>query len=384
MQLHRTGRLRRSRRTGMSTASSASRRGGRRVARNAAIAAVAGVGLAASSAAPAQAAPEWAVGTSEQSTVVNCTSAIIGEPYTQPGVLAYAGWLVDRNRLPRVGEVFYVSAIVGAVGAPCVEQSLLMTEVVLPRGVQLAISSDNPVRCVYEEAGRETAVSAAQGCPQAAQNGAYGHSLNRTGSLGPVWALPLGPLLRIEVPVRSSRPLRGSGAPLPSCDRRSQLGQPCPPEEAGDAVQFGLHVSDGNANPWLSPYIPLFVVEGDGGSPPDGSPGANAGTLSRSIIASVPTTIRIARLRRGVPIGVRVQHPRSRIKVSLVVRGRTVASASIARAPAGTRAVRVKATAAGARLLRRLRRPSVATLRVRVSPPSGAPATAAARIRVVP
>lgn len=228
-----------------------------KLARTAALATLVGFALAISSAAPAEAARQWTIGTSERSTVLNCTSVVLGEPYAEPGAMADAAWFVDKRKLPRVGDVFYVRTFFGAVGRPCVEQSAAV-EVVLPRGVRLAISRRNPVRCrsIDPQSGRVTRLTSRQGCPRRAGRGVYGRSLGRTGSRGPLWALPFGQAFTIEVPLRSSRPLRG--AP-PECDRRRQLGHPCPPREAGDGVQFGVKMSDGYESPWLSPYMPLIV-----------------------------------------------------------------------------------------------------------------------------
>ncbi len=104
-----------------------------RLLRTAALATLVGLALAISSAAPAEAARQWVIGTSERSTVLNCTSVVIGEPYAEPGLTADAAWFVDKRKLPRVGEVFYVRTFFGAVGRPCVEQTAAV-EVVLPRG----------------------------------------------------------------------------------------------------------------------------------------------------------------------------------------------------------------------------------------------------------
>ncbi len=237
--------------------------GSSKIAGTATLAAIVGLALLIASAAPAAAAPKWVLGTAEHSTVVNCTSIVTGEPYTETGARVVAEWEVDRSKLPRVGEVFYVRTLAGAVGMPCADQAASV-EVVLPRGVRLAVSRRNPIRCGYfDESGRFSAVAAGQGCPQGPGPGLYGRSLNRSGSGGPLWELPFGPLLAIELPLRSSRRLKGLAAPLPNCARRKQLGQPCPPGEAGDTVQFGVRVIDGNENPWLSPYIPL-IVQGKG------------------------------------------------------------------------------------------------------------------------
>ena len=220
---------------------------------------LAGLVLAILSAVPAQAAPQWVLGSIERSSVINCPSLIFGAPYTEPGALVNAEFLVEKRKLPKVGEVFYVRTRPAAVGRPCADQSVAV-EVVPPVGVTLAISPRKPVRCSYFDidSGQLTPVGPAQGCPQQAGRGIYGRSLNRAGPEGPTWALPYGQGLSIEVPVRSARTLKGLASQLPSCARR-EGDPPCRPEQAGDHLQFAVRVLDGNDSPWLSPYIGLFA-----------------------------------------------------------------------------------------------------------------------------
>ena len=221
--------------------------------------AIVALGLVLASAVPAEAAPGWVLGSVERSSVINCPSLISDNPYREVGAIAGAELLVGRRSLPRVGEVFYVRTRPGAVGRPCADQSVAV-EVVLPVGVKLAISPGKPVRCSYFDidSGKVTPVSPAQGCPQRAGPGIFGRSLNRTGAEGPAWTLPYGQGLSIEVPLRSSRQLKGIASQTPSCGRR-EGEPPCRPEQAGDHLQFAVHVLDGNGSPWLSPYIGLFA-----------------------------------------------------------------------------------------------------------------------------
>ncbi len=234
-------------------------RPGVKAARRATLGAIVGLALALVSAVPAQAAPGWVLGSIERSSVINCPSLASDAPYSEVGAIANAELLVRRRKLPRVGEVFYVRTRPGAVGRPCADQSVAV-EVVLPVGVKLAISPRKPVRCSYFhiDSGRVTPVSSAQGCPQRAGPGIYGRSLNRTGAEGPAWTLPYGQGLSIEVPLRSSRRLKGIASQTPSCGRR-EGEPPCRSDQAGDHLQFAVHVLDGNDSPWLSPYIGLIA-----------------------------------------------------------------------------------------------------------------------------
>jgi hypothetical protein len=207
----------------------------------------------------AEAKKKWVAGSVEESTVVNCPSLIDGFPLTENGAAANAEVFVDNHRLPRVGQTFYVKTEPAAIGRPCANQSVAV-EIVLPRGVKLAITRRTPIRCAYWDIDtrKVTKVTRSQGCPRKAKRGLYGLALNRSGSKGPTWDLPYGQALRIQVPVKSKRRLKGAaGGPI-GCGR-NEGDPPCSPSRAGDHLQFADHVFDGNASPWLSPYVPLFV-----------------------------------------------------------------------------------------------------------------------------
>jgi hypothetical protein len=204
----------------------------------------------------AEAKRKWVAGTIERSTVVNCPSLIDGFPYTEVGAVANAEAFLDSHRLPRVGRTFYVRTEPGAIGHPCASQAVAV-EIVLPRGVKLSITHRTPIRCAYWDIDtrKVSKVGRSGGCPRKAKHGVYGLALNRTGSKGPAWDLPYGQALRIEVPVRSKRRLKGGSV---SCGR-GEGDPPCGPSTARDNLQFADHVFDGNASPWLSPSVPLFV-----------------------------------------------------------------------------------------------------------------------------
>jgi hypothetical protein len=200
------------------------------------------VALAALATCPAAGAKKsWVAGSIERSTVVNCPSLINGFPYTETGAVANAEAFVDKNRLPRVGQTFYVHTEPGAIGHPCASQAVAV-EIVLPRGMKLAITKKTPIRCAYWDIDtrKVTKVRRSGGCPRKAKHGIYGLAL------------------RIEVPVRSKRRLKGAaGGPI-TCGRN--MGDPpCSSKSAGDNLQFADHVLDGDSSPWLSPYVPLFV-----------------------------------------------------------------------------------------------------------------------------
>ena len=207
----------------------------------------------------AQAKKQWVAGSVERSSVTNCPALIGGFPYQETGAAANAEAFVDSRRLPRVGQTFYVKTEPASIGHPCAEQAV-SPEIVLPRGLHLAITRRTPIRCAYWDIDtrKVTRVSRSGGCPSKAKHGVYGFAFNRTGSQGPAWDLPYGQALRIEVPVRSARRLKGAAGGSISC-ARSEGDPPCTPAKAGDYLQFADHVIDGEASPWLSPNVPLFV-----------------------------------------------------------------------------------------------------------------------------
>jgi hypothetical protein len=138
-----------------------------------------------------------------------------------------------------------------------VDEQAVSIEVVLPRGVKLASSRRHPIRCrsLDIESQRFTKIGRSQGCPRRAGRGIYGRSFNRNGR---PWPLPYGKAVFIEIPVRASRRFVGAGGGSPSCGRR-EGDPPCRRDQLGHSLEFAVHVLDGNASPWLSPDLPLFV-----------------------------------------------------------------------------------------------------------------------------
>jgi List-Bact-rpt repeat protein len=119
-----------------------------------------------------------------------------------------AGYFGD-SATPKVGEVYYVSALVAVIGNSCVGGAQVIPEVQLPPQTVLAISSQYPVRCVYTDikSGTQTELSAAE-CPQTASVGLYGQYafVQPAQSTFPV---PYGKRFEIWVPVLSKTTLSG-------------------------------------------------------------------------------------------------------------------------------------------------------------------------------
>ena len=337
---------------------------------------------------PASAEPQWIAGLSESSTVLNCTSVVLGAPRTEAGITVQTDFLADPANVPKVGDVFYARVLAGAVGNPCVDVQQVHFEVFPPSGVQPAISPSTPVKCTYN-----VMPTPAEWYSQQPQQGLFGAAAffrNVAGS--PLWALPPGDFFELQVPLRSSRPLTGLPG-KPSCARPAR-GGPCPPETAGDFLQIGVAVADGNDSPFLTPSIGLTVQPGSGGAgpgapapPPGGGPGggtAPGGGPAPGRLLSVRASARIATALRGLPVTVRVPAAGATVRLTLTgrvrgLRSRTLMRAVVRGAAAGPLRVRLRPTARTARALRRARRVS-ARLRVRVEAPGAAARTDSARI----
>lgn len=319
-------------------------------------------------AAPAGAALRWNTGSMEESTVSNCNF----DPET--GIVAIADFQADPAALPRVGDVFYVRTVAGRVGNGCGIGMRSHVELVPPPGVTLAISPSTPLRCGYMDI--DTAVSTpAANCPQAGYDGVYGPAFDQLTPAGPnetyPWDVPYGKALVVEVPLRSSRPLAGTA---PACSRL--VGDPpCAADRSGDALQFSHKIIDGWASPWLSPYVPLFVEPGPAGG------GAVAAPRVRAAAA-----VRLRTLRRGLRIRVGVARSGSRVAATLVLPGArrklVLARGVIRNATVGTVRLRLEATKAGLRALRRVRLPLSSRLSVVVTAQDGTRGTAKRSIKV--
>ena len=335
---------------------------------------LAGAALAAPA---AQADPQWHIGTSETSTVLDCSFN------QQPGIQVSAELQADPQAVPKVGDVFYVRTVAARIGQGCDIYMGAHVEVVPPPGVTLAISGRNPVRCSWMDV-PTGALTAADGCPQGIYEGVYGPALDQLTPGGPTesypWEIAYEKALVVEVPLVSSRPLHGTS---PTCPRVSGM-PPCSPSSSGDTLQFTARMLDAWSSDWLSPYVPLFVEAppaGGGATPGGGGDGASPSTK----LAAAPRTLKLRRLLRGLPVAVTVAQARSRVSADLRVRGvrGVIARKIVRRAEAGRLKLRLKPSRKAARALRRARGKAMrATLRVRVEPPRADTVTETRRITV--
>jgi hypothetical protein len=305
---------------------------------------------------PAQAAPEWHSGEVESSWVTNCFYSL------EHGITANAQFYADKDALPEVGDTFYVRTIPARSGNGCGINMAVHVEVVLPVGVSLAITPETPVRCLDWEFETDNA-KPAEGCPQMPQQGFFGPAFDQETADGPKpWTVAYKKGIAFEIPLRSSRPLKGAAGRPNSCIRIASA--PCPAEKAGDNIQLATWVNYVQFHPWLVPTVPLFV-EPAGGAPapqpeaPGGSapaPAQPGATGTAPVVAApapainkAPASARLRALRRGLPVTVFVGSPGSTVTATLVLKGRTIARATLRRAPAGLNRLRLKAKRAGTR-----------------------------------
>ena len=333
-------------------------------------------------ASPAQAAPTWVYGQSEQG-LIGC-----GPLGVQPHIYARAGFLGDTQALPKVGDVFYGALLAGDVGK-CFSGKIGL-EFVPPAGVELAISPQTPVRCYYAAtATPDTLVelTPAEGCSQQPGDGfAYGPRFLPGPDEGGTWPLYGAgrDILRIEFPLRSTRPLQGTVTMPGGCDRPEGIA--CPPDRAGDNLQvLVLPIPSGLGRKWLAPFVGLFVEPGPApgaGAPVPPPAGAPASPATRAPRLVAPRLVRISRSLRGIPIRVTVPANRAAVTVTLTA-GRLGRIATVRRrgVRAGRLRLSVKPTRRAARALRRARRVD-ATLRVTIRVSGRPAATASAKVRL--
>ena len=172
---------------------------------------------------PAQAAPQWHDGEIESSTVTNCNF------FPEKGINNLAQFQADPAALPKVGDTFYVRMLPARTGNGCGIGMHVHPEIVLPVGVELAITGTTPVRCLSWDYLADVATPL-DGCPQTPQAGAYGPSFDQETARGR--SRGRSPHLRgvvIEIPLRSSRPLKGAAGRPASCVR---VGRPAVPRRA--------------------------------------------------------------------------------------------------------------------------------------------------------
>jgi len=148
------------------------------------------------------------------SNVGTNTACLSDPPITQIRVQGYTGWtLVPPNRTPAVGEVFYTHLVLSHPGNPCAG-SAVGVELLLPPGVQTAVSAADPAFCFAitpPNPNRPFAqlfnlgTDPGYGCPQTFPQGLEGLRVTPPlGGLGGAWGMAQGFFLELLIPLRSS------------------------------------------------------------------------------------------------------------------------------------------------------------------------------------
>ncbi|MDC8012102.1 hypothetical protein [Tahibacter soli] len=137
------------------------------------------------------------------------TACISDPPIFQVRTSGYAGFsYLPPSNPPGVGEVFYTHVLVSHPGNPC-GGSVVGLELILPPGIQTAISTTDPVFCFGITPNNvlfNYANEATYGCPQTLPQGLEGLAVRapRGGAGGGGWAMRQGSWMEIFVPLKSS------------------------------------------------------------------------------------------------------------------------------------------------------------------------------------
>jgi len=128
-------------------------------------------------------------------------------------VMAYAGFShPPPNFSPAVGEVFYTHVLIGHPGNPCTGSAVGL-ELILPAGVEIAVSADNPVFCysmVPNPSNHLINLDADPdyGCPTSFPLGLEGYAvIPQRGGLGHsgAWGMAMGFYLEVLIPLRATQ-----------------------------------------------------------------------------------------------------------------------------------------------------------------------------------
>ncbi|WP_232680372.1 Ig-like domain-containing protein [Nocardioides sp. R-C-SC26] len=218
----------------------------------------------------------WEEGSHDEDQIVDC---ITSGPST--GVSANVGWAPVGNRVPRVGEPFYVRLYAGLVGLPCSGKVAVVPEILRPAGVEFADEVPGyPVRWSLTRSGETPRL----------RTGGLGYHLGVNGGVtveapgDEAWVLRQGDVLEVQVPVVAERGLKGPATQRPECQSRREGTRPCPVAQAGDHLQVAFTVGGhGGTKSYVTPYVALFA---DGaGTPGPGTPGAAPSRVKATYVA---------------------------------------------------------------------------------------------------
>jgi hypothetical protein len=222
------------------------------------VAAVAMLGALGGTGSAATAAPAdtWVNGDWVQDTIVSC---ITGQP--APGYTARTSFLAEDGDVPEVGERFYMSVEVGLPGLPCTDSPAVLPEIILPAGLEYADDDKHPVRWAISRLGEKPgSFSTKDLVYDRGVNGGVlvGLKSDDYPDGGPI-EVRQSESLEIQVPVRSTRTMKGPATQQPNCDERLEGTAPCPVAQSGDHLQVAIVKTDTGPMQYVIPYVGLFV-----------------------------------------------------------------------------------------------------------------------------
>lgn len=179
-------------------------------------------------------AANWYDGGIQYSTITNCVSIIQGMPYQEFGMGTYVGFYANPEAgQPSPNSVYYIHVVIAGMGNACSGQRAYI-DLALPSNTSLAIDGTNKVNCYYDNVPLP-----ANECPQVFQPSSYNPGAywipSADATHSNLWPIPLGRILEIQVPVRSSTALTNA------------------------ALQAHVWAFDGNSSPWLHPQQGVYV-----------------------------------------------------------------------------------------------------------------------------
>lgn len=138
-------------------------------------------------------------------------------PIVEIRVQGYAGFsYLPPNLTPAVGEVFYTHLVMSHPGNPCVGSAISL-ELILPPGVQTAVSAADPVFCFARLPNGPRLIDLGTdidyGCPQTFSQGLEGlrFAAPRGGVGAGLWGAARGFFQEFLVPLRATSPQNGTG-----------------------------------------------------------------------------------------------------------------------------------------------------------------------------
>ncbi len=233
---------------------------------------------------PAAAAVTRHDGVTRFNWALNCESVLAGYPYVEAAAGLVAGVLYDDAAPPKTGEVFYVVFEGAGTGNPypCVGQ-FMRPDIVLPAGLDLAVSAANPIRCVRWDYNGSEPVTAPETalCPTSPQPPESGGIASFGTSGGSSWDISNYIGYEIQVPVVASTP-------------------------GWTSVQFAVRVLDADTNPLIT-VMSDYVYVGAGATtptptpttPPTPTPGP---TALASVSANVAPVVKLDKTKGKVPV----------------------------------------------------------------------------------